>query len=77
MTEEDAERIKWRRWAIEQLAQTAPLDTTADLAQLCRAADTLIAFVQTGQHPRLRDGNGRGTAESAPESGPDGGPSRQ
>lgn len=60
MPEETAEQIKMRRWAIEQLASTAPVDTTADIAQLCRASDALIHYVNTGEYPRVTDGSGNG-----------------
>lgn len=62
--DDDVESIKLRRWAIEQLVSTAPVDTTADIAQLCRASDALIAYLLTGAHPRQlvldngKDGNG-------------------
>lgn len=63
MPEETAEQIKMRRWALEQLARSVPLDTTADIAQLLRAADALIHYVNTGEYPRITDGDGRETRQ--------------
>jgi hypothetical protein len=40
-----------RRWAIEQLALNAPVDSMRDSVQHCVAAMALIDFVQTGRKP--------------------------
>lgn len=72
MSAEDVERINLRRWAVEQLAPVTTINTMSDVAQLCRAADALIAYRLTGQYPPAIPGeeNGRDTSGSPSESRP-------
>lgn len=68
--DDDPERIKLRRWAVEILGPTAPLDTVADVAQLCRAAEALITFILTGQQPRVPSKGENGKEVDPPEPPP-------
>lgn len=69
----DAELTKLRRWALELLTPNAPIDTVADLQQICRASDALISYLLTGSHPDTaspengKDGNGKDGNGNPPE----------
>lgn len=70
----NAELTKLRRWALELLAPNAPIDTVADIEQICRASDALIEYMLTGTHPQptpeTRDGkDGKDGSGDPPTSG--------